>query len=442
MVRTPLARRIASSEDLNAVSLYLPHYDAKSVEQVVARLRTGEDQIAAEITTDAVLCRPNPSVPDAVWNLAEMLPTYTRPAKVHRSDVARLNTFAHLLATTQLEKDAPSKAREHLVATLDREAKRLGDELDKTAAEYARLDYEQRTVTVLDLGGEDVVAEGHVAVSDRNVEDLFRRAKRQLGDAAATWYWNALCDAQEAEGDQEADAVAAKIRVAALASDPSVPEALEKAAAELIANWRNTHYSALTRLPEADRDKAYRIFQQSRDPQLVTVILPDDINATAPAGTPKHDKHLYANGNGKYPGKFNEWERGVLDVELPDAIAWYRNPVGGARAIGVPYALGGDAKTMYPDFVFFYETEDGIVADIIDPHDPSRTDTAPKWAGLAAFATEHRDTFRRVLAVIRGDDGVLASLDLRNQIAASKLTHVSTEGEIRQLFKDYGGRYD
>ena len=46
MIRTPLARRIDSVEELNIVSCYLPEYDEETVESVVEKLR--EDNVAIE----------------------------------------------------------------------------------------------------------------------------------------------------------------------------------------------------------------------------------------------------------------------------------------------------------------------------------------------------------------------------------------------------------
>jgi type III restriction enzyme len=43
MVRTPLARRIVDNETLNTVTLYLPHYDVKGLQKVIAKLSKPDD---------------------------------------------------------------------------------------------------------------------------------------------------------------------------------------------------------------------------------------------------------------------------------------------------------------------------------------------------------------------------------------------------------------
>lgn len=49
MIRTPLARRVTTMEELNTVSCYLPEYDSSTVESVVERLK--EDNVALPDTT-------------------------------------------------------------------------------------------------------------------------------------------------------------------------------------------------------------------------------------------------------------------------------------------------------------------------------------------------------------------------------------------------------
>ena len=63
MVRTPLARRIATDQDLNAVHCILPKFDAEAVERIAARFQAGDDGSLAggtAIITEAVELTRNP----------------------------------------------------------------------------------------------------------------------------------------------------------------------------------------------------------------------------------------------------------------------------------------------------------------------------------------------------------------------------------------------
>lgn len=226
-----------------------------------------------------------------------------------------------------------------------------------------------------------------------------------------------------------------------MSNDQAAVVAVHKAAGELIASLRTEHNAKIGELSDDDRDRIYSIFQQSRQPEQIALTLPDDINVNAPKGTPRHDGHLYVNGGKKFPAKLNEWEQATLDSRLPGAVAWYRNPSAGSRAVAVPYTVGGENRTMYPDFVFFREIDDGIVADIVDPHQPNQADTAPKWVGLAAYAAKHKNELGQVLAVIKSnDDDQMWSLDLRNPHVKTALEAATSEAEIHQIFRDHGGK--
>lgn len=432
MVRTPLARRIATDHVLNTVALYLPYFDEEQVGEVVRGLESEDSQITAEIEIDSVICNRNTSLPKSVWEAIAIVPTYTRPGKYYRNDVVRLNALAALLVGAGLDPAAMNTARKHITDTLAREARRLGPGIDATIADLEQLEYQTQTV---DLKSGNVVKEtAHIAVNAKNVDDLFRRAKRALGDAAAKWYWDSLCDAG-------LDADDAKIHTAALASDPSVAPALETAAKSLLDAWRTQHNGAIGNLPDARRSQFYAIWQQGKAPEQIALIMPSQI--TAAQSDILYEKHLYANRR-KYPSKkLTGWEAKALAEELskPTLLGWYRNPTGGTAAVAVPYVQSGIARTMYPDFLFFHDVAGDTVVDIVDPHQPAQADTGPKWAGLSRYAIAHSSTFRRVIAVIKDTAGTLMSLDLKNPTVAAKMGEAATETDVRDIFKTYGGGY-
>ena len=213
MVRSPLARRITTDDVLNAVSLYLPYYKEDEVRRVVAGIEADDGQITSTIEINPIVCPRHEGVTAEVWALLENTPTYTRPARNHRNEVARLNALATLLVGTELQPDAMRMAKGHLTDTLAREATRLGKTLDDKVADFETLDYQ---IQAVDLATREIERiEAQVAVNARNINDVFRRARRLLGDAAAKWYWDRLCD----EG---VDPDKAKMRVAVLADDPLV----------------------------------------------------------------------------------------------------------------------------------------------------------------------------------------------------------------------------
>jgi len=432
MVRTPLARRIATDDLLNSVALYLPYYDSEQVREVVAGIQSDESQIVSRIEVSSVTCPRDPQTPSAVWELLATTPTYTRPAKSHRNEVARLNSLATLLVGCAVYVDAIDVARRHVVATLDREAMRLGASLAQRVSDLEDLEFETLS---LDLSSGAVERETRrAALNTRNIDDLFRRAKRILGDAAAKWYWDALCE-------QGMEPSKAKANVVALADDPTVAPSLESAVASLIDAWRTTYNAAINDLPDAKRAAFYTVWRQAQAAQEVTMIMPDQVTAAGSAACLQ--RHVYANSEGYFPVVFTGWETAVLETELrkDTLVAWYRNPSGGTAALAVPYDESGRQRTLYPDFLFFHEKDGVVVADIVDPHRPDAADTGPKWSGLARYASRHRDRLRRVLGVVEDGEGRMLSIDLKNPDVASRLDQARNETDVRAIFADLGGIY-
>lgn len=432
MVRTPLAKRITTDDVLNTVGLYLPHFKEAEVNSIVKHLEGKESGLTSKIEKQSVACPKNPEVPADAWALLGKLPTYTRPSNIHRDEVARLNSLAVLLQGAGIEPAAVALARAHVVGVLALEAARLGSVLDAQVADYAKLD-SQRVLVSLDGTGQTIEKREH-ATSVRNIDDLFATSKRLLGDAAAKWYWTDLCDS----GDDPDDA---KIRVAALASDTLAVENLQAAAATFISNWRKNFNAAITALPSPKRDDFYNIWQQSRVPQKVLLAVKDQI--TAAGKEAPFAKHMYKPAGAEFPAKLNQWEAAVVNAELAKTtlVAWYRNPSGGRDAIGVPYEMSGEAKTTYPDFVFFHEADGHIVADLVDPHRPDLGDTGPKWAGLATYAGKHASGYRSIRAVIQNDKGRLLGLDLTNPEVGQRLKKATNDQDVRKIFADLGGNY-
>ena len=432
MVRTPLAKRITTDDVLNTVGLYLPHFKEEEVDSIVTHLEGEDSGVISRVEKESVICPRNKKVPAGVWQLIEQLPTYTRPSKNHRSEVARLNALALLLEGNELEPTAVEKARAHIVGALALEAKRLGPAVKAKIKNYSEID-SQRVVIDLATSEKTKEARSH-ATSVSNIDDLFAIAKRLLGDAAAKWYWTELCDAGQ-------DADEAKMQVAAVATDSQAVANLETAARSLNDTWRKEFNGAITDLEAAKRDSFYSIWQQSSTPAQVLLVMKEQI--TAPGQEAKFVRHLYKPSGSEFPAKLNDWETAVVKAELAkkSLVAWYRNPSGGRDALGVPYEMEKEKRTMYPDFIFFHEVDGSIVAGLVDPHRPDLGDCGPKWTGFARYAADHPTSFRSVRAVIEDGSGQLLGLDLTNADVKDRIEKATNEGAIRKVFNDLGGNY-
>ena len=441
MVRSPLTHKPEDDGFLDSVRLFLPHFDNDAVDAVIKRLKSGEDAISSEVTVNPVELERNATVPAAVWDLIGGLPTYTRPPRMSRNEVARLNRMAVLLAGKDgLRPSAVTEAHACVVNHLASELTRLGTEVATLAANYETVDYQTQTVDWL-TGKVVERADTSRRPAVRNIDDLFASGSKRLGDSAGSWLLDHLISAPGKTIDDAGDL---KLQVAALAAQAGVRDRLDAVAESLIEEWRKAHYGMVTTQAVAVRAKFDAILGQAPAPVQIAPILPEHGGSVSPEGTPRA-KHLYAGADGMFPenGK-NTWESAVLDVELAksDVVAWYRNPTSGKAALAVPYEMSGVARTLYPDFLFVRRTSDGaLVVDIIDPHQPNQSDTAPKWRGLARFAADHADSFGKVVAVIADADGNLSGLDLRTAGVKDRLDRINGEVEVRALFASHGFRF-
>ncbi len=113
--------------------------------------------------------------------------------------------------------------------------------------------------------------------------------------------------------------------------------------------------------------------------------------------------------------------------------------------MSVHYLDADVSKHLYPDFLFFHDDGDGGVdTDLVDPHNHSYADTAPKWAALAKYVRDHDADFRRAAIVIKDTAGALLAIQLSGQIDDSlekKLAAATSKEAIEQLFHEIGGSY-
>lgn len=453
-VRTPLAKKVAGDEELNAVRVYLPHFDDKTVEGVIGRLRDGDDAIASDVIAKPVRVVRNPEVPAEAWGAFDAFPTWTRPVRTARSTTSRLVTASMVLSRNDVLEDAPSIAQRHIVDTLLSHFETNREWVENKVEEYTDVDYVTRAVDW--MTGEQVGAEdAKLAIASRNILDLYKQAKSRMPDASAAWLWEHLVN----EGVYE-DKAEARLVVAALAQQPDTTKAVEDAARSLLQQWKQQHLADLGRLGGQAQQDFLAVFIESKVSEEVTTTLPEPTNVAAVERT--WQKHLLAAETdftlasdvkvsaGTFPFKpANTWEDRTLtaEVELHDTVAWYRNPTGGPHAIAVPYGEPGNQRMLYPDFVIFTRRADGSIAiGIVDPHRPDLGDTLPKWLALGKYAEQNADRLQRVWAVIddKDTDGLLF-LDLSQPAARAALQAADAAGggeqRIRKAFARAGGRY-
>jgi len=433
MVRTPLARRIPGNDKLNAVDCLLPKFDKDTVEGVVKALRDGSGDAppTGRILINPVEMKPNPAVSEAVWEKFASLPSQTRPQRGAKPAV-RLTALAHELASDGLLPGAGGKAHAAM-------HKMLNDFISKHAKAFAEkrksvTTVEGRTILADMQTGSTSDATFQAEADDVVIGDAYRRTARIISpDIARTYTMERAKRHPEAEDDFEEALLEAREEVAALHLMENLQVLFDAAAKELANKWFADYHEDIKRLPH-DRQDAYRqIVALSTEPQDVDLARP--MSRFEPTKVREQDgvevdittymQHLLCDEQKLYPAELGTWEQKVLNAEMNrhGFKFWYRNPDRPSQdSLGIAYKVEDDTKIVRPDFIFLAEVDGEIVADIVDPHGFHLVDAMPKLKGLAHYAENHLQIYRRIEAVAESG-GKLRVLDL-------------TRTDVRQAIKD------
>ncbi len=422
MVRTPLARRIPGNDKLNAVDCLLPKFDKETVEKVVKALREGggDTPPTGRILINPKEMKPNPDVPEAVWEKFVSLPSQTRPQRGTKPAI-RLTALAHELASDGLLPGAGGKAHAAMHKMLD-------DFIAERAQAFAEkrasvMTVEGRTIIADLKTGETKDGQFQADADDAVVGDAYRRTARIISpDIARTYTMERAKRKPEAEDDFDDALIEAREDVAALHLLENLQIHFDAEAKKLSDAWFAEYRDSIKELPH-DRQDAYRqIVALSTEPQDIDLAQPvsrfEPTKARENDGTemniPAYKQHLLCDEQGSYPAELKSWEKAVLTAEMErDGFEfWYRNPDRPSQdSLGISYAESDDTKILRPDFIFFAKQAGKVVVDIIDPHGFHLADALPKLQGLAHYAETHSQFYRRIEAVAE-TGGKLRVLDL------------------------------
>ncbi|MCA9253723.1 MAG: DEAD/DEAH box helicase family protein [Phycisphaerales bacterium] len=432
MVRTPLARRIPGNDRLNSVDCLLPKFDKATVEGVIQALRdgSGESPPTGRILVNPREMKPNPAVPETVWEKFVSLPSQTRPQRGAKPAV-RLTALAHELASDGLLAGAGGKAHAAMHKVLDdfiaNNKQTFADKRDAVMTVDGRTIIANMKTGMLQDGF--FQAEADEAV----VGDAYRRTARIISpDIARTYTMERAKRRPDAQDDLDDALIEAREEVAALHLMENLQAIFGAEAKRLSDAWFDKYRDRIKSLAH-DRQEAYRqIVALSTDPQDVDLVRPtsryEPTSVREPDGSeraiPTYERHLLCDEQGFYPAELLGWEQAVLEAECKRTgfQFWYRNPDRPSQdSLGIAYVEDNDTRIVRPDFIFFAKAKGEIVADIIDPHGTHLADALPKLRGLARYAEVHAKRYRRIEAVAE-EGGKLRVLDL-------------TRAEVREAVK-------
>lgn len=399
MVRTPLARTVEDDEFLNTVSLYLPHYDPAGLKKVLGRLQQEDPEylppVDVKLGVERTSLHRDPSLQPCFEVLAT-LPTYDVVRVRATSNLRRAVKLARLLDRDGIAPGALEALVNEVVDRLQRARRGLErtDWWKDVVKDAGSIDL--RTVEWALGVGEVSETRSVVPITQQNIDDLFAAAGRRIGEGLHKAYWRA-----RAEQDKSSRVVRriAKLEAFALSQHRDTELDLETFAERQIASMQASYGMAVEALPPDRRDGYRQVRLSARDLQSRPLGAFEHIEGRTEGA--EWPGHLYVDAAGSFHYDFrSSWEPIVLRKAMEEEgfAGWLRIEDRKDWALTVPYRSGGDVKPLYPDFLVFREANGRVVADVLDPHDPTREDWLPKVKGLAEFASKHWMSFGRIEA--------------------------------------------
>lgn len=433
MVRTPLARRIQSDAELNNVSLFLPYYDEETVSSVIEALNKSEDIVPAETGTskELVSLKRNSDFADVFSSMNNLI-TYKIDAARKQQPLKRLSALSRALTQDAIALDAQRNVQNAIVEKMNEEIAWLKADgaFDEKAKAITGFDMK---ALAFDFGENAYVMESanKYIVTEFDINNLFNRAGKILGDGLHMAYWIK---------HSARDHVEVKVEVIVMVNDVEAMKRLNKFAENEFDNLYEANKRAISQLKEARRSVYDKLLFSSEKPVAVPWQLPNVIDFSLSADAATYEKHLFVDDNGQFKINLNTWESEVLSEELArGAVAWLRNLDRKSWSIEVPYEKVGVVAPMYPDLIVVRKDEHGYIFDILEPHDPSRSDNCERAKGLAKFAESHWALFGRIQLIrkMRGPDGLdhYYRLDMSKASTRNKVRAIADNHALDELFK-------
>ncbi len=437
-VRTPLARRIERDASLNDVHLFLPFFDRSAVEKVVEALKNEEEVPPSEAgsASDLVVLKRADGAESAFAALAKCV-TYRVNAVRAQPGLRRYVGLAKLLTLYGVNQNAGDEAVQLVIGWMEDAlaGMKRGSEYTQALAEIGRVGL--HTLVVQGQGEQAEEGEDYdVEVSDADVNRLFIDAGRVLGRGLHEAYWRAHVDADVTNARD------VKIDVIAVSRSGSAMQALQRQADAAFNELFDAHRRDVSRLREQQRQACERLRLATSNPVPIEWDLPPSVDWRRARTDPKWDRHLYREENDEFHCALGTWEAAVLSEELDAGATWWlRNPTKKHWSLEIPYESGGTTKPMFPDLVVLRPEDNGWIVDVLEPHDPSRSDNFEKAKGMARFSEQHGGAFGRIQLIreVSSPTGgkVFKRLDLNTESLRREVLRSTSNHQLDAIFDEH-----
>jgi type III restriction enzyme len=435
MVRSPLARRIEASETLNSVPLFLPHYDASGLKAIIEKLRAPDPEVGIGVEVEdgrsIVVCSRDSAKID-LFAKAEQSPSYAIERITRMSNTRRLLKLARqLTAFDKLDESALRAAKDLVVEAISTEVSRLRGESWFQAAVSGSSEIPVREATV-EYGAWKEPADARsvtIPATAENIEDLFERCERVLGEGLKDEYWKRKADANAP--------LKAKVELFLVLQNKAAWQRIEQNCEARIDKLFDAQADEIAALKASRREVYRRIRRRALTPSAETLVLPEAIEVRRESRN--WTGHLYVNEMGSFAWDANSWESRVLEGELArsDFKGWLRIIPRREWALSIPYISAGEEKPLYPDLLIFRSEKGKIRVDLLDPHSAALADAPDKAVGLAKYAAKHGQSYGRI-QLIRVERDQILRLELQKEAVRTRVMAVKTKEHLDLLFADLG----
>ena len=349
-----------------------------------------------------------------------------------------LYSLARLLQQSGKYQDATDDVLEEIVKMIREyvgELKRSGEYEDMA---HKVMEFQMKS-QVFDVFGESVddnIVHHFMSTTDVDIDRQFRRAETRLGnEGVGNKYGHYYYD--------EDDPNAYKIDVILYASNDDCYERLLAYAEKAFHKMNDSYRRKIVGLDDRFIKQYNTIVSDGDIVSKHNFRLPETISLPHEDDGKDYADHLFVDDQGSARIKLNNWEEGVLVEEQGqvDYVCWLRNPPRKPWSLCIPYEMGGEQKPAYPDFVIVRKDGEEYVVDILEPHDPTRTDNLGKAKGFAEYARQNPGV-GRIQLIRMGKDAVghnrFKRLDMAMSAVRDKVAHAMTNDELDHIFDTDG----
>lgn len=443
MVRTPLQKRIETDDTLNEVQLFLPNFDAVTVERVKREL---EGTIPAHVDT-----HPSPKqVLELRGNLpcglsrqevfevinAAKIDNYMTPQKGITDYRKALFKLCHLLVRTRLYREAVKNLKNDIISKIDDFIKGMIE-----SGFYEKEIEKARTMNdmVLSFDALGSTAQegenGDLRLSNSDIDAWSENVEARFGKEGVL---NAY---RKAHMEDEYDEAELRLHFILYVNNEQCMQQLDNFCQETFHLYIDKYRQDIENLGEDEEREYENIIRTHVSTSPFAFSLPDLMVTSKNTNGSAYTDHLYVDGEGKAVFKLDEWERVVLEAERQKDgfVCWIRNIPNKLGSLCIQYHKGAELKPHYPDFIVVHQVNGKFELSLLEPHFTGYVDSLPKLKGMAEYSERctavSRNEMIRIVKATPVDK--LQSLNAASSQVRNDIRHLNNSEELDNLFLKY-----